>query len=159
MGVVARGGAFIGALAGQIDQREAPMIDLRAFAGDRYRISLDESADPSRESRLWYCRIPCRYGFINVHGPTTLAAYTDRRRMVPKLVAVEGVTVHQRGDSEVRVILDPSRLDAIADLHHAKRRRRLSDAERARLVEMTRSFNEKRPPSDPKDASAGSGSS
>jgi hypothetical protein len=39
------------------------MIDLKAIAGDRYRITVDESAtiDTAREARRWYYRIPCKY--------------------------------------------------------------------------------------------------
>jgi hypothetical protein len=54
--------------------------------------------------------------------------------MVPKLEALDGVTVHQRGDHEVRVIFHPDRLDAIADLLKARKRRRLSDDQKARLA-------------------------
>jgi hypothetical protein len=111
------------------------MLDLKSLAADRYRITLDESAseDTDRETKLWCYRLPCRYGFISVHGVNTLAAYT-RGRMVSKLEALEGVTVHQRGDQEVRILFHPDRLDAIAELLKARKRRRLSDDQKARLA-------------------------
>jgi hypothetical protein len=114
------------------------MIDLRAFAGDRYRITLDESAtvDTDRETRLWCYRMPCKYGFISVWGEDTLAAYTDRPKMIAKLIAVPGVTVRQRGDAECRVTFPPDRLDTVAELLQARRKRQVSEATRQRLIEV-----------------------
>ena len=83
------------------------MIDLHRLAAERgYRITVDETAtiDQARSSRPWLYRIPCRYGFISVHGPTTLAAWTGNPKMVGKLISVPGVHVHQRGDTEARVL-------------------------------------------------------
>jgi hypothetical protein len=109
------------------------MFDLKAFAGDRYRVALDPSAeDDPRSERLWLYRIPCRYGFISVHGEDTLAASTDRRGLIRRLVALEGVRVHQRGDREARVLFPPGRLDSVAGLLRARRRVRLSPEERER---------------------------
>jgi hypothetical protein len=114
------------------------MIDLRAFAGDRYRITLDPSAedDTDHESRLWFFRIPCKYGFISVHGPAMLAAWTGSPKMVAKLIALDGLRVHQRGDREVRCLFPPERLDAVAELLQARRKRQVSEATRQRLIEV-----------------------
>jgi hypothetical protein len=93
------------------------MIDLEALArGHGYRTELDPSArgEPLAE-RPWHVRIPCWLGFISVYGPATLAAYTGRRNVVARLAAVPGVRVHQRGTTEVRVLFDPSLLDAVAE--------------------------------------------
>jgi hypothetical protein len=110
------------------------VIDLKARFGDRYKIVLDESAsvDTDRETRLWCYRIPCRYGFISVWGEDTLAGYTDRARMISRLIAVPGVTVRRRGDTECRVIFPPRCSDAVADVLQARRRVRLSAEERER---------------------------
>ncbi len=112
------------------------VIDLKRLASDRYRTELDESAsmEPSRVERLWLARIPGRYGFVSVHSATELAAFTDRRLMVGRLIAVEGVRVHQRGDSEVRVVFAPDRLDAIAELLQARRKRHLSPENKAKAI-------------------------
>jgi hypothetical protein len=55
------------------------MIDVKTLAGDRYRITLDPFAeiDTCRENRVFYYRIPAKYGFISVHGENTLAAYRN----------------------------------------------------------------------------------
>ncbi len=114
------------------------MIDLKKFAGVRYRMTLDESAelDTAHESRTWYYRIPCKYGFIAVHGPETLSASTSRRIMAGRLAALPGVKVRQRGDSEVTITFPPDCLDAVAALLQARRRRQLSPDQRERLVAM-----------------------
>jgi hypothetical protein len=110
--------------------------DLVSLAGKRYRITLDPSVqdDSSKAERRWLCRIPCKYGFISIHGPDTLAAFANTSIMAGKLVAVSGVKVHQRGDREVRVLVAPDMLDAIADLLRARRKRQVSEAERDRLA-------------------------
>jgi hypothetical protein len=118
------------------------MLDLKALAGDRYRISLDPSAeiDTCRENRVWYYRIPARNGFISVHGPDTLAGFTHRKGVIPRLCAIEGVRVYQRGDSEARILFDPSRLDAVADVLKARKRVRLSPEDRQRRSERMKSL-------------------
>ena len=112
------------------------MINLKDLADDRYRTVLDESYqdDTARQSKLWYFRIPCQHGFISVHGSETLAAWTGSPRMVEKLIAIPEVEVHQRGDSEVRVLFGPDRLDDVASVLKARRKRKISEAERQRLA-------------------------
>ena len=112
------------------------MIDLKSLASDRYRITLDESSkdDTSHENRPWYYRIPCKYGFISVYGADMLAAYARGRIMPGKLAAMDGTRIHQRGDDEIRVLFSPDRLDAIADLLGARRRRHLSPKNRAEAI-------------------------
>jgi hypothetical protein len=118
------------------------VIDLKAQYGATYRITLDPSAEgePLVE-RPWYHRISCRYGFISRHGEDTLTAWTDRRQIIPRLISLEGVQVHQRGDREVRVLFTPNHLDVVADLLQAHRRKQISDQERQRLAEMSRQYS------------------
>jgi hypothetical protein len=54
--------------------------------------------------------------------------------MARKLMAVDGVTVHQRGDREVRVLFAPERLDAIAGLLKARRKRHLSPEAKQKAI-------------------------
>jgi hypothetical protein len=113
------------------------MIDFEALARERgYRTGLDPSAqgEPLAE-RPWHVRIPCRAGFVSVHGLETLAAYCDRPRRYPALLAIDAVRVHQRGDREIRSLFGPDRLDAVARVLGARRRRPpLSAERRAKLV-------------------------
>lgn len=109
-------------------------IDLKALAGDRYRLALDPSADAEpRSERAWFVRIPCKRGFISPHGPGLLAGYGSGR-VVARLLAIPGARVHQRGDQEVRVLFGPESLDAVADVLGARRRRRLSPDARERAM-------------------------
>jgi hypothetical protein len=111
-------------------------VDLRELAGDRFKIALDESAtaEPARSERIWLYRIPCRYGFIGVHGERTLVANCDRPRLFPALLAIPRATVRQRGDDEIAVIIEPDHLDDAAGILKAYRRRRLSADARERAT-------------------------
>ena len=115
------------------------MIDLSAIATDHgYKLTLDESAkiDPARSSRPWYWRIPCRYGFISVHGQDMLAAWSKSPKMIPRLISVPGVKVHQRGKGEVRVVFPVDRLADVAELLQARKRRRATEAARERIATL-----------------------
>lgn len=123
------------------------MIDLKARYRREYRITLDESATipgQTQEERLWLYRIPCKYGHIYVHGTDTLGAYTDRRLIVSRLIALPGVKVHQRGDSECSVTFQPEHLENVAQLLQARRRRQVPEAERQRLAQMSATHGFKR---------------
>lgn len=117
--------------------RVGAMIDLKAFAGKKYRVVLGEAAAHELEplkSRSWHYEIPCKHGHVYVHGERKLGAYTSSPRMVTKLAALEGVAVHQRGDHEASVTFAPGRLDAVAGLLGARRRRVLSAEQRAKAA-------------------------
>jgi hypothetical protein len=112
------------------------MIDLATIARDHgYRVELDESAaDSPRSERPWLYRVPCKFGFISVHGPETLAAFARGRLIAGKLARVPGVRVHQRGDGEIRVLFGVECLDAVAELLGVRRRTRYSPEYRAVLA-------------------------
>jgi hypothetical protein len=125
------------------------VLDLKQLAGARYKIVLDPSSqvDTDRETRLWCYRIPGKAAgkppdqktsFISVHGPETLAAWSDRPRIVRRLAALPFAHTHQRGDREIRVLFPVDRLDEVCAVIQAKRRRQVSEAERLRLAEMGR---------------------
>jgi hypothetical protein len=118
------------------------VIDLKRLVNGRYRIEYDPSADidTDRETRLWCARVPCKFGFISVHSSTMLAAYTANPRMVSKLAELEGAKIHQRGDSEIRVVFDRVHLDAVCRLLKARRRRQVSPAERDRLAALSEKY-------------------
>jgi hypothetical protein len=116
------------------------MIDLKREYGDRYKITTDPSLEPgtSRSERAWYYRIPATYGWIGVCGETTLLAHCNAGRVIPKLLAIEGVTPRQVGDGEVNAAFDVERFDQVARILKAHRRRRMSpearEAAAARLA-------------------------
>lgn len=112
------------------------MIDLRSLYGSIFKIILDESAAVSglsRADKLWLYQIPCRFGHIYVHGTDRLGAYCHGRQRIKPLLDIPGVTLHQRGDSEVSVTFAPEALPLVADLLKARRRRVLSDSHKEML--------------------------
>jgi hypothetical protein len=113
------------------------LVDLASRHG--YRLALDESAelDRDQESRAWYRRIPAKYGFIAPHSSTEPSAFCSARRLFARLEAIPGVRPHQVGDKEASFIFPPDQLDAVAEVLKAKRKRRVSDAERARLASLS----------------------
>jgi hypothetical protein len=133
-------------------------IDLKALAGVKYRVTLDPSAagEPLAD-RPWFYRIPCKFGFIGVHGPETLMAHCRSRRLFARLLAIPDVTARQRGDREINVTFPPGRLDDVAQLLAARRcRPRLSAERRAELIARGETFRFRRGPGEvpgPEDAS------
>jgi hypothetical protein len=120
------------------------MIDLKATYGDTYRITRDESAKISgqtRDEQLWNLRISCDGdSHIYVHGANTLGAFTSRQRVRFKLEALPGVTVHQRGDSELAVIFAPEILPDVAKLLGAKKRVHLTLEQREAAITRLAKF-------------------
>jgi hypothetical protein len=117
------------------------MLDLKALAeAHGFRVSLDESAeiDTGHAEKVWLWRIPAHHGFISVHGPDTLAAWSGNPRVVPRLIALPFVRIKQWGDRECRVLFDPGHLSEVAELLGAKKRRQLSESHRAKLVQAGR---------------------
>lgn len=103
-------------------------IDLRAWADKhRYRWRLEESykAEKDPEARgdgCWYVEVMCKYGLIYPWGEGDLLAFTDAMRILPQLLALEGVKVHQRGNGEAVVRFPERVLPHIARLLRPRRR-------------------------------------
>lgn len=95
---------------------------LRALPG-RFRVELDVEGWPM---------IPGRYGRIEFDS-YAWTAYTDRWRIFRKLTALPGVSRHQTGDDEFRVLVRFEALDAVAKMLGAKRKRVLT-SEQARRI-------------------------
>jgi hypothetical protein len=118
-------------------------IDLRATFERRFRYAWDESyaaerPDFRRVEAPWLTVIPCRFGRIFPWGGLRLAAYCAagplKRRDLERL---PGVTVAQgggRGCPEVVLSFDAEMIDRVAAVLRARRPRRFSDEQRARLL-------------------------
>jgi hypothetical protein len=112
------------------------VINLKNEYGKTYRITLDESASidgQTQEERLWLYQIPCKFGHIFVQGENTLGAYCNRIKVIPRLIALPGVRVKQRGDREVNVAFDPAQLAEVAQILRARKRMSLSPERREQL--------------------------
>jgi hypothetical protein len=66
---------------------------------------------------------PGKYGRLEHLGAGQLAAFTDRRLIRSKLLAAPGATRHQLGDTELRVLLSPPAVPAVARLLRCRRKR------------------------------------
>jgi hypothetical protein len=80
--------------------------------------------------------VPGRYGRLEYDGQA-LTAYTDRPRLDARLLAIPGVTRHQRGDTELRVLLIEDALPAVASLFRSRRPRALSSEQAQKLGAKT----------------------
>jgi hypothetical protein len=72
----------------------------------------------------WFCDgVDCHA--CSLPGALALAVFTTRRRLHGPLLALPGVTRHQRGDDELRVVFlpTPELLAAAAAIIHPRRRR------------------------------------
>ena len=98
----------------QTREQQAAADALRRLAA-KYKTSTDIEGWPI---------VPGRLGQLE-HDGFRLAVYTDRRRLHARLLAIPGVTRHQRGDDELRAWVEPDALPAVAKLIKARRSRRL----------------------------------
>jgi hypothetical protein len=126
-------------------------VNLEQRYGDRFRIFWDEAYDPDykhvpRDKRdPWYMELrggkrgPGRNsgpGFtIYQHGGTTLALEIDyHNKTAGRVAEIPGVRIHQDGDQEKTLLFDVTLFEQIAPLLKLRRRRLVSEAERARLA-------------------------
>lgn len=118
----------------------AACLDLRAMFAGVFRFTDDPSleaelSDRRGIERAWLTRIPCAAGgFIAPAGGRELIAFTRTRRRA--LRALRGVRVCQDSGDEVIARFDVADLETVATALGAKRRRRLSDAQRAQLTKI-----------------------
>jgi hypothetical protein len=123
------------------------VIDLKRLAGRKCRITMQPGEEDDAllgQPELRQPRIACKYGaiFVNAHSGG-LRAFCGNRRIIPRLAELGMAPTHTRWErdghcSELTVDVPPERLDEVARLLKASRKRRVSDAERARLASMGR---------------------
>lgn len=113
------------------------MIDLKAVGMKKYRITLDESYEAGADDsgKLWFYQIPAKFGHVYVHSKTELGVYVKGRLKIGMVGAIPGLRLHQRGETEATYVFDPELLDQVAAEIKARKRRQISDEQRAVLVE------------------------
>lgn len=122
----------------------ATCANLKERFGKRYRVTYEESYRAQRGPRAWaddpwLMILPCQFGHIFPHGGDMLAASTDRAGgTARKLRALPGMIVHQDGDDGLTVLFHAGRFDEVAAIMRPRRRRVLSEGERARLRALSR---------------------
>lgn len=117
----------------------ADAVDLRARFGDRYRVRREARGatwfDTPAEERVWLLELPCRYGVVYPQGGKVLAAWTGHPRIGRKLRGL-GCILSARGDLETIVTFHVGDAKAVFGVLKPYRRRRLSEAQRRRQVEI-----------------------
>lgn len=111
------------------------MIDLKKFAGKRYRVVVEQSYESGADDfgKLWYYEIPAKYGRIYVHGENTLGVFVKGAIKINRMAKMAGLKSHQRGDDEATFLFDPAMLDTVAEAMKARKRSVYSEAYRAEL--------------------------
>lgn len=114
--------------------------DLKTLAAGKYRVKRDESyhAEHGKRSRSadpWLWVIPCLHGHVFAFGAGLLGASTDRRaRIARRLAALPGCRVHQDGDDGLTIVFPEAMFETVAAILKPRRRRRWSEAERAKRL-------------------------
>jgi hypothetical protein len=122
-------------------------MNLRELTDNRYKMVLEETwhfelPEVRSSDQIWYEQIPCEGGaFIAVNSlnPLFLELYTPRPKNVKRIwYAIKGV-VGVRADflfeGEARLFFPLEALTQVAALAEARRRRRLSEEQRVKLIE------------------------
>lgn len=105
----------------------------------KYRITFDPAYDPRHVPRdkldPWYMQIPGRRGCIVPWDGTTLAVEVDGRPVTARRLAESGVcNLLRDGDDGQTFLFDLADFAVVAAIIRPKRRRRLSQEQRAKLV-------------------------
>jgi hypothetical protein len=117
---------------------------LAKLTGNRYKIALDEScnhetADLTPQDRLWYEVIPCKNGgkiYLKSLDPMQFELYIQsikKARIIEKQVPL---TKAVWLDGEAALTFSPAVLDQIAELAGARKKRRLSQEAKTKLIAL-----------------------
>jgi hypothetical protein len=118
----------------------SPCPDLKALAAGKYRLKREESyhvehGKHGRSMDPWLWMIPCQHGHMFPFGSGLLGASTDRRGGIARrLAALPGCRVHQDGDDGLTVVFPEAMFEMVAAILKPRRRRRWSEAQRARAI-------------------------
>lgn len=118
------------------------MTNLRAFAGDRYRVQDDGTQDAMRSERAWCLEIPGAHGRIYPLGANgDLGVWTASARIAARLAGM-GLRLVQGGE-ESAFRFPPARFEQVAALIQARKRRQLTPEQRvARAARLAGSQNQ-----------------
>jgi hypothetical protein len=83
---------------------------------------------------VWYYQITGKQGHIFPHDENTIGVFTNRHSVRAKLMAILGACMHQNGYRECTVLVPLDRLDDAVEAIKARKRRKLSEEHRAKLV-------------------------
>lgn len=124
-------------------------MNLHETFGKQWRIAWDSAYDPrhvAKEDRdPWMMEIPCKAGIkIYPQGGTKLAVECDYHPQIARqLGTIPGVELTQDGDHEKTFVFDVSLIDQVAALVQPRRRRQLTEENRAKLAATGKAALEK----------------
>ena len=116
-------------------------LNLKELFGDRFKLDVGESyyaerSEFRREEEPWLTHILCQHGHIGVWGDDLLVACTNSAGAgATRLKALSFAEVAQDGTDGVNVTFPLEHFDEVAEVMKPRKRRRLSEEQRARLVE------------------------
>jgi len=114
--------------------------NLQNLFGNRFRVSHDPAARTYAEKQdPWMMTLPCENGVIYPQGTNRLAVEC-KTSTAGKLLTLQGITVHQKGDREWTLLFDVAMFDAVAAIVKPKKRRLLSQEQKAGNAERLRGF-------------------
>jgi hypothetical protein len=125
---------------------------LANLTGGRYRVAIEESWQHERPEvrnldRIWYEQIPCQGGaFIGIYSlePLILHLYTPRAKNAQTvweaIKDISGSRADFHFDGEAELFFTLEALPTVADLAGARKKRRLSEAHKAKLAESGQAY-------------------
>jgi hypothetical protein len=125
----------------------ATCVNLLERHGADYRVTFDPAYDsrkvPKRCLDPWLMQLrgAGRGVTIYPHGGTRLAVEVDNRwKVAQQLAGLSGVELWQDGDGEKIFLFDVALFDRVAAIVKPRKRRRLTDEQKARLAAGGRQF-------------------
>jgi hypothetical protein len=121
-------------------------INLKKRFGRQYRVAYEESYYAEKQEfraaeAQWLIVILCRHGHISPWGGDKLAACTAKAgSMAKRLKSLPFATVAQDGDDGANVVFAVEHFEEVAAIMKPRRRRRLSEAQRAAAAERLRKY-------------------
>ena len=106
------------------------MSDIRRlFPAYRWRWTVDH--ETGQRFDPYHVELTGRYGTVYLHGTSggvRLQAWSDRRGVFARLLAIPDVTLHQKGEDEITVIFRPEQMPRVAELLRLHHRPKKKDA-------------------------------
>jgi hypothetical protein len=124
-------------------------VNLRSHFGQKYKVGYEESyyaqyGPNARVEDPWLMIIPCQRGVqIYPWDQSTLAVSTETETpesWIDALMAIPSIRIHQAGDDGFTLLFDIEDFEQVAQIVKPRRRRRLSDEQRAAAAERLRSY-------------------
>jgi hypothetical protein len=116
-------------------------IDLQDLFGEKHRIRNEQGGKQYQYSDPWEAIIPGLHGDIYPHGGNLLGVATKKRGgIATRLADLPFTTVTQDGDDGMNLTFELEDFDTVAEIVRLRRRRQLSDEQRAAAAEHLKQF-------------------